>query len=49
MYHVYLQPAILSHANTRTPKVLQKSYLWSLLEDLNNELKDKQYLIEVKC
>ncbi|EZA60354.1 Methionyl-tRNA synthetase, cytoplasmic [Ooceraea biroi] len=41
-----LQPAILSHANMRTPKNLQKSDLWSLLKDLNSELKDKQYLIK---
>jgi len=31
----------------KTPTVLQKSHLWSLLENLNSELKDKQYLIEV--
>ncbi|XP_011175606.1 methionine--tRNA ligase, cytoplasmic [Solenopsis invicta] len=38
-----LQPTILSHAKTS-----QKSRLWSFLQDLNNELKDKKYLIE-KC
>ncbi|XP_072745898.1 methionine--tRNA ligase, cytoplasmic [Anoplolepis gracilipes] len=43
-----LQPTILSHTNTRTFKISQKSDLWSLLKDLNSELKDKQYLIE-KC
>ncbi|XP_018339699.1 PREDICTED: methionine--tRNA ligase, cytoplasmic isoform X1 [Trachymyrmex septentrionalis] len=43
-----LQPAILSHTSAKTCKTLQKSYLWSLLKDLNNELRDKQYLIE-KC
>ncbi|XP_012534645.1 methionine--tRNA ligase, cytoplasmic [Monomorium pharaonis] len=38
-----LQPAILSYAKTS-----QKTQLWSFLQDLNNELKNKQYLIE-KC
>lgn len=33
--------------NAKTSKVSQKSDLWSLLKDLNNELKDKEYLIEV--
>lgn len=33
--------------NAKTSKVLQKSDLWSLLKDLNSELKDKEYLIEV--
>lgn len=42
-----LQPAILSHALVKIPKSLQKSDLWSLLKDLNSELKNKQYLIEV--
>lgn len=42
-----LQPAILSNASERTSKISQKSDLWSLLKDLNRELKDKQYLIEV--
>ncbi|KAH0955052.1 hypothetical protein HN011_005185 [Eciton burchellii] len=41
-----LQPAILSYANLKTPIILQKSHLWSLLENLNSELKAKQYLIE---
>lgn len=41
-----LQPAILSHALVKIPKSLQKSDLWSLLKDLNSELKNKQYLIE---
>ncbi|XP_077270556.1 methionyl-tRNA synthetase 1 isoform X1 [Temnothorax americanus] len=43
-----LQPTILSHASTRTSKTPQKSDLWSLLKDLNNALKEKEYLIE-KC
>lgn len=42
-----LQPTILSHASAKTSKASQKSDLWSLLKDLNNELKDKEYLIEV--
>ena len=42
-----MQPAILSHTSAKTCKTLQKSNLWSLLKDLNNELRDKQYLIEV--
>lgn len=33
--------------NAKTSKVSQKSDLWSLLKDLNSELKDKKYLIEV--
>ncbi|CAL1678010.1 unnamed protein product [Lasius platythorax] len=41
-----LQPTILSHTSARTSKIPQKSDLWSLLKDLNSELKDKQYLIE---
>ncbi|EFN64410.1 Methionyl-tRNA synthetase, cytoplasmic [Camponotus floridanus] len=41
-----LQPTILSYTSARTPKILQKSDLWSLLKDLNSELKNKQYLIE---
>ncbi|XP_067213985.1 methionine--tRNA ligase, cytoplasmic [Linepithema humile] len=40
-----LQPAILSNASERTSKITHKSDLWSLLKDLNRELKDKQYLI----
>ncbi|KAL0105250.1 hypothetical protein PUN28_016717 [Cardiocondyla obscurior] len=43
-----LQPAILSQVSTKTSKALQNSDLWSLLKDLNNELKNKEYLIE-KC
>lgn len=43
----FLQPAILSYTSVRTSKILQKSDLWSLLKDLNSELKNKQYLIEV--
>jgi len=43
----FLQPTILSHTSARTPKISQKSDLWSLLKDLNSELKNKQYLIEV--
>lgn len=43
-----LQPTILNHTNVRTSKISQKkSDLWSLLKDLNSELQDKQYLIEV--
>lgn len=38
---------MLSYASEKTLKISQKTDLLSLLKDLNSELKDKQYLIEV--
>ncbi|KAK9300686.1 hypothetical protein QLX08_006719 [Tetragonisca angustula] len=41
-----LQPAIALYGSTGIYKTSQKSCLWSLLKELNNALKDKQYLIK---
>ncbi|OAD60119.1 Methionine--tRNA ligase, cytoplasmic [Eufriesea mexicana] len=41
-----LQPAIAFYGSTGIYKTTQKSCLWSLLEKLNNELKDSKYLIK---
>lgn len=41
-----LQPAVAFYGSTGIYKTSQKSCLWSLLKELNNALKDKQYLIK---
>ncbi|KAK2583490.1 hypothetical protein KPH14_009453 [Odynerus spinipes] len=43
-----LQPAITFYGSTGTYKTASKSCLWSLLNEVNNALKDKMYLIKDK-
>lgn len=43
-----LQPAIISYGTTGAYKTASKSCLWSLLNELNNALKNKMYLIKDK-
>nr|XP_003702412.1 PREDICTED: methionine--tRNA ligase, cytoplasmic [Megachile rotundata]XP_012138592.1 PREDICTED: methionine--tRNA ligase, cytoplasmic [Megachile rotundata] len=41
-----LQPAVVLYGNTGTYKTTSKSCLWSLLGELDKELKEKKYLIK---
>lgn len=47
MLSYIVQSAITFYGSTGIYKTTHKSGLWSLLEELNNVLKDKKYLIKV--
>lgn len=47
MLSYIVQSAIIFYGSTGIYKTTHKSGLWSLLEELNNVLKDKKYLIKV--